>query len=638
MLPKCYRNIGEGSTLNICRFADGCDASRRGAFPLDTELEFRLSLSRRLGVTAVALRLSPDGGEAKDYPLSFYTTSGDTDEYTVTINLTAAFCGGEDGLFYYDFLIFRGKEIFFSDTWNNVDSLLVAQEGRKFRLLVYKKDFHTPSWFSGGIMYHVFVDRFCRGKGEVGTRADAFLNPDWENGVPPYPEKPGDPLDNNVFFGGNLWGIAEKLDYLSSLGVTVLYLSPIFKAYSNHKYDTGDYETIDEMFGGEAAFSHLLTRAKERGIRIILDGVFNHTGDDSRYFNRYGKYAGVGAYQSLDSKYHDWFCFRDFPNSYESWWGIPILPKLNPTCDDCRQYLAGREGIVSKYIEMGIGGWRIDVADELSDEFLDLMRESVKEKSGGEGIIIGEVWENAADKIAYGKRRRYFRGNQLDSVMNYPVKNAILGFVLAGDGDGFYNTLTELYSSYPSEVCDSLMNLLGTHDTERILSVLGGAPLGELSNRELAQYRLSGAMRERAIRRLKLASILQFTVFGVPSVYYGDEAGSEGGHDPFCRMPFPWGRECTELVEHYRMLGRIRRDNTLFAHGEMKFVSHMKHFVAYERASEDESILVLANSGEAEHIVILDKPMYSLIDGRRYHSVVRIAPESADILKEDESC
>ncbi len=638
MLPKCYRNIEGESAPVVCKKANGSEASRRGAFPLDTELEFRLSLSRRLGVTAVILRLSPDGGEANDYPLIFSGTSGDTDEYTVSINLNAAFCGGEDGLVYCEFLFLRGKTCLFSDTWNNVDLVLSSESRRKFRLMVYRKDFHTPAWFAGGVMYHVFVDRFCRGEGEVGSREDAILNPDWENGVPPYPEKPGDPLDNNVFFGGNLWGVAEKLDYLISLGVTVLYLSPIFKAYSNHKYDTGDYECVDEMFGGDAAFRHLLKKAKEKRIRVILDGVFNHTGDDSRYFNRYGKYDGVGAYQSFDSAYHDWFCFKEFPNSYDSWWGIPILPKLNPNCIDCREYLAGKKGIVSKYIEMGIDGWRIDVADELSNEFLDLMRESVKQSSKGEGIIIGEVWENAADKIAYGYRRRYFRGKQLDSVMNYPVKDAILTFLMSGDGDFFYNTLTDLYSSYPSEVCDSLMNLLGTHDTDRILSVLGGAPLGSLSNRELAEYRLCGPMRERAIRRLKLASILQFTVFGVPSVYYGDEAGSEGGHDPFCRMPYPWGRECAELVEHYKLLGKIRRENSVFAHGEMNFVSHMKHFVAFERKTADQTLLILANSGEQEHIIIGERPMYSLLTGKHYRGEIVLPPESGDILREEELC
>ena len=633
MLPKLYREIeGDASILFEKRIGEK-NVSRLGAFALGTQLTLAVRLPRRLGVSAVVLRIAKDGEETRDIPFAFEDTALGIDNYALTLLADSAFCGGEDALFYYELLFLRGEHTQFSDSINNVDFGLSDRSARKFRLLIYRKDFHVPTWFFGGTMYHVFVDRFCQGQGLCPLREDAVLNSDWENGVPVYPERAGDAFDNNEFFGGNLWGIIEKLDYLSSLGVSVLYLSPIFKAYSNHKYDTGDYEQVDGMFGGDEALIALIAKAKARGIRIILDGVFNHTGDDSRYFNRYGKYPEVGAYQSKSSRYFPWYCFDSYPNGYDSWWDIKILPKLNPECEACREYFVGEGGIVDRYLALGIGGWRLDVADELSDEFLDRLRKTAKHRTE-DAIIIGEVWENAADKIAYGKRRRYFRGEQLDSVMNYPVRNAILSFVLEGDGEGFYHTLTELYASYPPFVCHALMNLLGTHDTARILSVLGGAPVDSLSNRDMAAYRLSGEARREGLALLKLAAVLQFTVLGVPSIYYGDEAGLEGGHDPFCRMPFPWGREDAELLSQYRFLGKLRQEHSVFCEGELVFLAHEKHFVAYARENNDERLLILANSGEQERVFSLSTPAMELASGKQFDELIKVAPKRAVILKE----
>lgn len=598
MLPKEYCELDAGACVRIRRYTkdEKGGVSCGGAFPFGVSVVFQVEVSRQLGCAAVVLRIRRDGGEARDLCLRFDGTECGTDTYTLTLDTsdlcrdTQSACsdtpdadpGTRCGLFFYEFLFVRGWNTLFSDSVNNEDFHLRAHAANPFRLLVHEPDFHTPEWFRGATIYHVFVDRFYKGEGKVGTRADAEIHPDWENGVPQYAEKQGDPLKNNLFFGGNLWGVAQKLDFLTSLGVTVIYLSPIFKAYSNHKYDTGDYETVDEMFGGEEALTHLIREADARGIRIILDGVFNHTGDDSKYFNRNGTYPTLGAYQSPDSPYHDWYCFHDFPDSYESWWGIGILPKLNPACEDCRRYFTGEDGIIAKYLKMGISGWRLDVADELSDAFLDELRATAKSVSP-ESEIIGEVWENAVEKIAYGHRRRYFSGRQLDSVMNYPIRSGILSFVMMGDADALYHVLTELYATYPREVSDSLMNLLGTHDTERILTVLGAVPEDYgLPCASLAHKRLSPEQREKAIRLLKIASAIQFTVFGVPSVYYGDEAGVEGYHDPFCRMPYPWGRENRELLVHYQHLGEIRRDPA-FDGGDFSWIGHGAGWIAYER-------------------------------------------------------
>ena len=599
MLLKLHSALESDGRIKIEKTVNGSDVSHLGALPWGVTLTIKITVPRALGASAVVLRIAKDACPSRDLPLTYLTRDSSQDTYEISLN-TESLCEGDDhGLFYYEYLFVRGWDTLFSSSLNNVDMELSTSSDCKFRLLVYKKEFQTPDWFAGGVMYHVFLDRFFKGEGDCSPHADAVIDPDWDHGIPQYARIAGEPLSNNVFFGGNLWGIIQKLDYLVSLGVTVLYLSPIFSAYSNHRYDTADYERIDSLLGGEEAFDALIREAHARGIRIVLDGVFNHTGDDSRYFNRKNTYSETGAYQSVLSPYYPWYTFRTHPDSYECWWNIEIMPRLNHENEECRRYFTGKGGIVERWLARGADGWRLDVADELSDEFLDELRARAKAVTDGNALIIGEVWENAADKIAYGKRRRYFSGDQLDSVMNYPFRNAVLAFIETGDAQIFYDILTELYASYPPFVCNSLMNLLGTHDTERILTRLGDGGEGELlDNEALAHLRLNDAQRKTAIERLKLASALQFTVFGVPSVYYGDEAGLEGYHDPFCRMPFPWGREDASLVEHYRALGKLRGEHPALKDGDFRFLCAEEGFVAYERVRGKDHLTVLANVGQ----------------------------------------
>ena len=594
MLTKI--SVCEQEMPTIRKTVCGADASTRGAFAVGDDITFTVDVPRRLGTSAVVLRLCEDGGADRDMPLRFMRTEGGVDTYVLTLE-TASLCERDgEGLFFYELLFLRGWDTLFTHTENNVSFTLSQRSDGRFLLLLYKKEFDTPAWFKGNIMYHVFVDRFCRGEGAVGTREDAVMEEDWQNGVPQYPEKNGDAFSNNVFFGGNLWGVAEKLDYLQSLGVGVIYLSPIFKAYSNHKYDTGDYLCVDEMFGGEEAFDHLLKKAEEKGMRIILDGVFNHTGDDSRYFDRYGKYNGTGAYSNPESPFRDWFRFRRYPQEYETWWGIQILPKLNLENEQCKDFFVGHGGVIEKYIKRGIGGWRLDVADELPDEFLDMLRLRAKAASNDEAVIIGEVWENAAEKISYGRRRRYLRGDQLDSVMNYPFRNGLLAFLLDGDGRFFADVLQSVYATYPKCVCDALMNLLGTHDTERIMTVLGDGHEGsEEENCVLATKRLTEADRAHATALLKLAAALQYTVYGIPSIFYGDEIGLEGHHDPFCRRPYPWGREDGELLAFYRTLGALRRTQCALVGGEFEILFATDGQIAFARGSDADRLTVIAN-------------------------------------------
>ena len=610
-------------TVNIKISCNGEDAPRRGAFPSGGVLEFALEIPRALGIGVPKMHICPDGGADRELEPAFVSTDGVKDTYKIKIDPAELI--GTDGLLYYCFLLPQGERMLYTHSVNNVDCTLSDCDDARFRLLVYEQGFDTPAWFRGGTMYQIFPDRFFRGEGEVCYREDSEHNADWYGGVPQYGEYPGAPVKNNVFFGGNLWGVAQKLDRLVELGVSVIYLNPIFEAASNHKYDIGDYMKIDGGFGGEAAFAELIRAAKERGIRVILDGVFNHTGDDSLFFDRYGRY-GSGE------RYRDRYC-RNAAGEVECWWGIEIMPRLNHKNEECRRYFTGDDGVARKYIREGIAGWRLDVADELCDEFLDEFRAAVKDESKGEALIIGEVWENAADKVAYGQRRRYLRGRQLDSVMNYPLKNGLINFAKYGDAEGLYNVLTELYSSYPRAVCDSLMNIIGTHDTERILTVLGGDEDQGFSNDELAQKKMTSAQREKAKKLLEMISALQYTVYGVPSLYYGDEAGVEGYHDPFCRLPYPWGREDAELLEHYIRLGKIRASHEAFAGGDFDFLAHNGSFIAYERKKGNDRVVVASSCGGTQILKLKGRWRDELTDAE-FESEISVLPETTVILSE----
>ena len=643
MLPRRSHEIEKNALPAVTLTADGRDVSDSRAFAAGTVLHIHAEVPRRLGVATVVMRLWRDGGECRDLAFSYINTreGEDTDEYTLTLSLTREDLPGgcdvrsDDGLFYYRFLFLRAWNTLFSSTNDQMDMTLSEREDetRPYRLLVTLPAFDTPRWLAKGTMYHVFVDRFAHGAGETSNPDGAILNPDWEGGIPQYGPYPGAPCENHEFFGGNLWGVAEKIPYLKSLGVTVLYLSPIFRAYSNHKYDTGDYETVDGMFGGDAALRNLVDCAHEAGMHVMLDGVFNHTGDHSRYFHRRGDYDSVGAYQSKTSPYAGWYTFHDFPNDYDSWWGVQTLPRLDQTNPDCRRYFTGENGIAARWCRFGVDGWRLDVADELCDEFLDEFRRAVHANTDGQGAVLGEVWENAADKVSYGQRRRYLRGAQLDSVMNYPVRTALIAFVRDGDARTLASTLTELYASYPRSVCRCLMNLLGTHDTQRILNVLGGDDEGERTNAELSTARMTVEQRELGLRRLRMASALQYTVYGIPSLFYGDEAGMEGYRDPFCRKPYPWGREDESLLAHYRLLGRMRLEHPALDGGDFRVLTVEDHFIAYERVSGNDRLVIAANRGGEDAMIHLPGRWRDLLTGEKYGGDIAVVPDSVLILK-----
>lgn len=455
-----------------------------------------------------------------------------------------------------------------------------------------------PRKIRGGVIYHIFVDRFNRG-GIIDVPDGArLIRSDWKV-IAEYPEYPGAPLHNNTFWGGTLWGIIEKLDYIKSLGTSAIYLSPIFRAYSNHKYDTADYMTVDPIFGGEPAFLALIEACKSKGIEIILDGVFNHTGSDSIYFNKYGRYQERGAYQSRNSKYFSWYDFQQFPNKYTCWWGIDILPRINPDKPECGRYFVGEDGVIAKYRDMGIYGFRLDVADELSDDFIGKIKSRLCE-DGEDRILYGEVWEDASNKSSYGTRRRYYHGGELDGVMNYPLRKGIIDYLTTKTTDSLYYAMQDVTDNAPEQVLHNQMNLLGTHDTERILTVLGGVGSEGRSNAELATLRMDHGHRRLAVRRLKAAYTILATMPGLPTVFYGDEAGLEGYRDPFNRMPYPWRREELPLLKHYQKIGMIRRDNKVYECGEYKLISLDGDLLIFARYDGDYAYVTAVNNSEQD--------------------------------------
>ncbi len=584
---------------------------------LSDNVELRLLVERQLGVVAPRLLLHSDGSRfVFNADFSYSETNGGYDVYLLTVPVPEI-CGKPSLLFYRIAFSVGDATVYFASS-NNVDGFLTYDESysvaNEFKMSVYTDDYTTPKWFHDGVMYHIFVDRFCRGSKKVPIREDAVMNDDWYDGIPQYGNHPGDFCSNNMFFGGTLYGVCEKLDMLSSLGVSVIYLSPIFEAYSNHKYDTGDYSHVDEMFGGDEALKQLIAECDKRGIKIILDGVFNHTGDDSIYFNKYGRYGNKGAYNDPQSPYRDWYYFTDYPDEYSSWWGITILPKLNTKNPDVEDYLAGDNGIAAKYLDMGISGYRLDVADELPDSFLCRLRKTVK-SAKPDALIIGEVWENAADKCAYGLRRSYFLGKQLDGVMNYPIKNGIVDYVCSANAVKLYDAVCDIYSSYPMASALSLMNILGTHDTERIITVLGTRRYEGMCGDELCKFKMTEKEYAKGKTRLLCASVLQYTLPGVPSLFYGDEAGTQGCHDPFCRKTYPWGREDVQLLEHYKKIGNIRRSEPALCRGDIKVYEPSGSVFCFDRVYNDEKITIVVNMGSDKYCMDVRSGFVDLYNG-----------------------
>ena len=476
------------------------------------------------------------------------------------------FCGEfslpEPDLWFYHFEITTANEKFRLFRLGSHDTNMEA--GDEWQLSVVSQTYEVPDWARGAVMYQIFPDRFARaGLCDAADKLRPFTvhedltdEPEWR------PDGNGKIL-NNDFFGGNLRGIREKLPYLASLGVEILYLNPVFMAFSSHRYDTCDYSRIDPLLGTEEDFSDLCREAHARGMRLILDGVFSHTGSRSIYFD--------SARSDPDSPYRSWYRFTHWPDKYLCWWDFETLPCLDKDSEAYMDYLFENENsIVAKWLRLGADGFRLDVADELPDRFLSRLRRRMREVKP-DSLLLGEVWEDASNKIAYDVRRRYFTDGELDGVMNYPWRTAVLRFCRGeDDGTELARALETLTENYPRPVLDCTMNLLSTHDVARALTALA-APF-EGTRAQMAAHRLTDAQRQNGLTLLRLAAVLEFSLPGMPCIYYGDEAGMEGCKDPFNRGFYPWGREDAALRAFYGKLGVWRKGSPILRRGSLTVV------------------------------------------------------------------
>lgn len=510
-----------------------------------------------------------------------------------------------------------------SDEFVAVKSEPCAQ--KKWQLTVYPADYRVPSDIFGGIIYQIFPDRFCK-VGDFSVGEGKVKREDW-GGEPTFRSADGK-VRNNEFFGGNFKGIISKLGYLKALGVTAVYLNPIFKSYSSHRYDTGDYMQIDDVLGGNEAFDELLKAAKNADIKVIIDGVFNHVGAGSVYFNKYGDYDSLGAYNCQNSPYYSWFSFSEYPEKYDSWWGFKTLPSINKNSEEFQNFIAGEGGVLDKYLAAGVYGVRLDVADELTDCFIKKIRERLKKH--GERFLIGEVWEDATNKIAYGVRRAYFYGGELDSVMNYPLKDAIINYAKTKNCALLYKTVREQINNYPPQALNALMNVLSTHDSLRLINALGRN--SAVLNKDLmANNYLTQAEYKRGKKLLEICYALSYFLYGVPSLYYGDEAGLQGDLDPYNRRCYNWESADNGLIAGFMRLGGVRSRVPQLKNGRCEVVAADKGFFAFKRINENGELLFCCNLNGFTQIVTLTDSMKNELSGKQA-SKFEIPPESFTIL------
>ena len=475
----------------------------------------------------------------------------------------------------------------------------------EWQLTVYDECFKTPDWAKNKVMYQIFPDRFCRSNNYMCKKAknERIIKDDWNASPDPW---------GNDFFMGNLDGIIQKLSYIKDLGVDIIYLNPIFESAENHRYSTGDYLKVDSFLGTNEDFLRLCEEAKKLDIKIILDGVFSHTGADSKYFNKFSHYDSIGAFQGKESPYYNWYNFYDEGKRYECWWGFENLPNVNETNADFLEFITGEEGVLSYWQRMGAKGFRLDVADELPDAFLDALRERVK-KTDENALIIGEVWEDATNKFAYNVRRRYLLGAQLDSVMNYPWKNAIIDYIKTKNAQNFAQSILTIEENYPKPALSCLMNILSTHDTQRILNVLG---VEEYVTKEKEKnYVLSDEEIIRGTNGVMMALFLLFSLPGTACIYYGDEVGLDGFSDPYSRKTYPYGKENFKILDFVKELSSLRKNypdsfsslikdfhiqgsTLVFSRGELLFVVNPSEDCEIVTISDD--FVIICNKNNVE--------------------------------------
>ena len=459
--------------------------------------------------------------------------------------------------------------------------------------------FLVPSWAKGAVIYHIFPERFCNGN----KNNDPTKTKGWGKL----------PVTRHTFYGGDLQGIIQKIPYLAELGVDIIYLTPIFKSPSTHKYDTTDYYRIDPHFGDVKTLKRLVRECHRNNMKIILDGVFGHCGADFFAFRDILK-------NGPRSKFAGWFYIHSFPikkrpkPTYENfvWW----LPRLNTENPEVKKYILA---VTSYWMrEAKIDGWRLDVGYEIDHEFWKEFRKLVK-KINPEALILGEIWYIASP---------WLRGDQFDSVMNYPFRQLVIDFFVKGkiNAKEFDEGLMWIRKSYKPPVSHVLYNLIGSHDTPRFLTLC-----------------------KNDFRKMMLAVVFQMTYPGMPTIYYGDERGMIGGNDPDSRRAMDWGElegKRKELLEFYKKLITLRKNHSALEVGEffIQFVDPKNNLYSYLRRSESQEILIVLNNSTKTRRVAIPSPrnwrgvVIDLLEGGKYQIIrgkihASLGPYSGLVLK-----
>lgn len=495
-----------------------------------------------------------------------------------------------------------------------------------YQITVYDSGFTVPSWFQKSILYQIFPDRFRRSSDRTAQKGIAYhlakgrkvyCHEKWDE-IPFFSPLPGEKDYNPCdYFGGTLRGIEESLEYLRDLGVNVLYLNPIFEAASNHRYNTADYFSIDPVLGTSADFDSLCRKAAQMGIRMILDGVFSHTGSDSIYFNKEGRYKVLGAANSPDSEYYPWYDFERYPEKYRCWWGFSSLPEVNESEKSWQQFvITGEDSVIRHWIKAGAKGYRLDVADELPDEILAMIYKAARQ-ADPEAVLLGEVWEDATTKYSYGAKRQYALGGMLDSVTNYPLRSALIGFLNGkADAKTLKGLLVDQAAGYPRPMYYALANLLSSHDVERVHTALSvRIDPHELSREQQASFTISDVQNKKGSQRQRLAAVLQYGLPGVPCIYYGDEKGMNGFLDPFNRQTFQEGPY--DMTQDYRQLAQLRKSADALQTGYAVFfapdpdcIGILRYIIAgrdaLDRPAQEGVYFIAVNRADAPRTVVFD--------------------------------
>lgn len=537
-----------------------------------------------------------DGNKIYAYKLNHQKNEDDKALFQTEVDLSTK------AIYRYYFSYFIDGMQHFCKKQRLVDNYIIRDE--MFKMSV---NFNVPDWAKGKIMYHIFVDRYNRGSEEKLTiMPRRFIYNSWEDDMI---IGPVNGIWNSDFYGGDLKGIIEKLDYIKSLGVSILYLSPVVWSQSNHRYDTSDYENVDPYAGCNLDLKVLCEEAHKKGMTVILDAVFNHTGNDSKYFNEYNTFDAIGAFQSKDSPYAS-FYKKHYDNGklyYDYWWGMPNLPVCDGYSKDWQEYITGENGIIDKWFNLGIDGLRLDVADELTDDFIEKIRIAVH-RNKEDGFILGEVWKNPMRM-----NRGYIEsGKGMDSVMNYSLIDALIRYFKYGDINKISYIIKDILNEYPTDTINTLMNFTSTHDISRAINIFGSNDFNEysewawnLKNDNLdycKNFKLTKEQYENS-KAIYQAYVFILTFFpGILSIFYGDEVGVEGLGNLANRKPFPWNKGDKELLKYFREIGQIRKQESFLEQAELKVLDINKDYFMFERVKDDKKALITVNRTNIEQV------------------------------------